>query len=222
MRKLIVAAFVSLDGVMQGPGGPTEDPTGGFPFGGWTAPLFDEETGQAIGGMFERPFDLVLGRKTYEIFAAHWPFVAPDDPIGGVFDKATKFVATRDPGFKLTWRNSRWLGVDPVAEIRRLKGGDGPDLLTQGSADFLQALWANDLVDELHTLNFPVVLGQGKRLFQTGAAPRAFRLTDSKVSPSGVVVSRYARAGEVETGSFALAEPSALEVERQKKLATEG
>jgi dihydrofolate reductase len=222
MRKLIVAAFVSLDGVMQAPGGPTEDPTGGFTLGGWTAPLFDEETGQAIGGLFDRPFDLVLGRKTYEIFAAHWPFVGAGDPIGSVFDKATKFVATRDPGFKLTWQNSRWLSADPVAEIKRLKGGEGPDLLTQGSADFLQTLLANDLVDELHTLAFPVVLGQGKRLFQGAAAPRTFRLTDSKASPSGVVVSRYARAGAVETGSFALAEPSALEVERQKKMLAEG
>ena len=222
MRKLIVAAFVSLDGVMQAPGGPTEDPTGGFKFGGWTAPLFDEETGQAIGGLFERPFDLVLGRKTYEIFAAHWPFAPDDDPIRQVFDKATKFVATRDEGFRLTWRNSRWLGADPVAEITRLKAGEGPDLLTQGSADFLQTLFANDLVDELHTLTFPVVLGDGKRLFQGGAAPRAFRLAGSQASPSGVVVSRYERAGAVETGSFALAEPSALEVERQKKMAAEG
>ena len=222
MRKLIVAAFVSLDGVMQAPGGPTEDPTGGFQFGGWLPPLFDQEAGQAIGGLFEKPFDLVLGRKTYEIFAAHWPFVGADDPIGQVFGKATKFVATRDAGFKLTWQNSRWLGADPAAELKRVKAEEGPDLLTQGSADFLQTLFAADLVDELHTLTFPVVLGQGKRLFQAGAAPRTYRLTQSVTSPSGVVVSRYARAGAVETGSFMLAEPSALEVERQKKLAAEG
>lgn len=221
MRKLIVAAFVSLDGVMQAPGGPTEDPTGGFKFGGWLPPLFDEEAGQAIGGLFEKPFDLLLGRKTYEIFAAHWPFVPADDPIGQVFGKATKFVATRDPGFKLTWQNSRWLGADPVVELKRVKAEDGPDLLTQGSADFLQTLFAADLVDELHTLTFPVVLGQGKRLFQAGAAPRTFRLTQNQASPSGVVVSRYERAGAVETGSFMLAQPSALEVERQKKLAAE-
>ncbi len=222
MRKLIVAAFVSLDGVMQGPGGPPEDPSGGFAVGGWLPPLFDDVAGKANWRMFEQPFDLVLGRKTYEIFAGHWPFAPDDDPIRQVFDKATKFVATRDAGFKLTWRNSRWLGEDPVAEIRRLKAGEGPDLLTQGSADFLQTLFAQDLVDELHTLTFPVVLGRGKRLFQGEAAPRTYRLMESQVSPKGAVVSRYARAGVVETGSFMHDEPSALELERRRKLAAEG
>ncbi|MET3665554.1 dihydrofolate reductase family protein [Caulobacter sp. 1776] len=221
MRKLIVAAFVSLDGVMQAPGGPTEDPTGGFKFGGWLPPHFDDAVGQAVGGLFERPFDLVLGRKTYEIFAAHWPFVAPDDPIGPVFDRATKFVATRDPNFKLEWQNSRWLGVDPVAEIKRLKGEEGPDLLTQGSANFLQTLFAADLVDELQTLTFPVVLGKGKRLFQGEAAPRTFSLTSSTATGTGVVVSRYARAGAVEIGSFQMAEPTPREQERQRKLVEE-
>ena len=222
MRKLIVAAFVSLDGVMQGPGGPAEDPTGGFPFGGWLPPLFDERVGEAIGGLFDKPFDLVLGRRTYEIFAGHWPFVGPDDPIGQAFDKATKFVATRDAGFKLDWVNSRWLGADPAAEIKRLKAEGGPDLLTQGSADFLQTLFAADLVDELHTLTFPVVLGQGKRLFQGGAAARTFTLTDSQASPNGIVVSRYEKAGAVEIGSFMLQEPSAPELKRRRKLVAEG
>jgi dihydrofolate reductase len=222
MRKVIVAAFVSLDGVMQAPGGPTEDPTGGFDLGGWLPPHFDDGVGQAMDGLFQRPFDLLLGRKTYEIFAAHWPFVGPDDPIGQLFDRVTKFVATRDPDFKLDWRNSRWLGEDPVAEVRRLKGEAGPDLLTQGSADFLQTLFAADLVDELHTLTFPVVLGRGKRLFQGGAAPRVFALTGSTATGSGVVVSRYAKAGAVEIGSFQMAEPTPQELARQAKLAKEG
>lgn len=222
MRKLIVAAFVSLDGVMQAPGGPPEDPSGGFPFGGWLPPLFDDEAGKANWRLFEQPFDLLLGRKTYEIFAVHWPFAPDDDPIRQVFDKATKFVATRDPAFKLTWQNSRWLGEDPVAEIKRLKAGEGPYLLTQGSADFLRTLFAHDLVDELHTLTFPVVLGQGKRLFESGAAPRTYSLMESQVSPKGVVISRYARAGAVETDTFMHREPSALELERRKKLAAEG
>lgn len=223
MRKLIVGAFVSLDGVMQGPGGPEEDPSGGFSLGGWVHPLFDETVGQANGGLFAQPFDLLLGRWTYEIFAGHWPFVEADNPIGQVFNTATKFVATRDPDFKLDWENSRWLGADPVAEIRRLKAEDGPNLLTQGSADFLQTLFAADLVDELHTLTFPVVLGQGKRLFQGGgAAPRAYTLTGSQASATGVVASHYARAGAVEVGSFMLAEPSAPELERRRKLAKEG
>ncbi len=169
MRKVLVAAFVSLDGVMQAPGGPAEDPTGGFRFGGWTAPYFDDSLGGAMGEMFSRPFDLLLGRKTYEIFAGHWPYA--HDEIGALFGAATKYVATRNPDFEMTWENSVSLGADPVAAIRELKAGDGPDLLTQGSADFLQTVFANDLADEVQTLTFPVVLGGGNRLFQGAAAP---------------------------------------------------
>ena len=219
MRKVIVSAFVSLDGVMQAPGGPAEDPTGGFRFGGWTTPYFDESLGGTMGEMFSRPFSLLLGRKTYDIFAAHWPYAGADDPIGKLFGDMAKYVATRNPDLKLDWRNSVSLGPDAVAAVRRLKAEDGPDLLTQGSSDFLQTLFAADLVDELTVLVFPVILGSGKRLFQGQAAPGGLKLAGSLVSNSGVMVGKYARDGAVRIGDFQHATPSEAELERRRKLA---
>jgi dihydrofolate reductase len=218
MRKVIASAFVSLDGVMQAPGGPAEDPTGGFGFGGWTAPYFDESLGGTMGEMFGRPFSLLLGRKTYDIFAAHWPYAGPDDPIGKLFGEATKYVATRNPDFRLDWSNSVALGPDAAAAVKRLKAEDGPDLLTQGSSDFLQTLFDHDLVDELTLLVFPVILGGGKRLFQGQAAPGALKLVSSLTSDSGVMVGRYARDGAVRTGDFQHAQPSEAELERRRNL----
>jgi len=207
MRKIIVSAFVSLDGVMQGPGGPEEDRTGGFEYGGWVAGYFDEVVGTAMGEIFAAPYDLLLGRTTYDIFAAHWPRITdpsqPDFAIAEQFNRITKYVATHRPE-SLGWQNSRALGPDPVAALRELKQTDGPVLLTQGSSDFVQTLFAHDLVDELRILTFPIVLGPGKRLFGAGAKPAGFRLASSKVSPNGVVIAAYARAGAVKTGSFAL------------------
>lgn len=218
MRKVIASAFVSLDGVMQAPGGPEEDPTEGFRFGGWTAPYFDASLGGVMGEMFSRPLSLLLGRKTYDIFAAHWPFVGADDPTGKLFGDMTKYVASRNPDLKLDWRGSVALGPDAVAAVKRLKVEDGPDLLTQGSSDFLQTLFAADLVDELTVLVFPVVLGGGKRLFQGGQVPGALKLVGSLVSDSGVIVGKYARDGAVRTGDFQLAEPSAAEQARRRGL----
>jgi dihydrofolate reductase len=228
MRKLVTAAFVSLDGVMQAPGGPDEDPTGGFAHGGWTVPFWDDVVGQATAESFGRPFDLLLGRKTYDIFAAHWPhvdvdptsstFAAAEAEIASTFDRVTKYVASRsEPA--LAWRNSEWLGPDAAAAVRELKRGDGPDLLTQGSSDFLQTLLAAELIDELRLLIYPVTLGSGKRLFGAGAQPAAFRLTRSVASPSGVLVATYERAGAVTTGSFALPTPTEAELERRRHLA---
>jgi dihydrofolate reductase len=218
MRRLIVATFTSLDGVMQAPGGPQEDPTGGFAFGGWTFPHFDQALGAAMGEIFGRPFDLLLGRKTYDIFAAHWPHVTdPNDPIAGLFNRVTKYVASRaNP--TLSWQNSRWLGADTVAALKALKRDDGPDLLVQGSSDFLQTLWKNALVDEFAVLIFPVVLGRGKRLFGDGATPTGLKLVKSKSYPTGVIVANYVPDGAVKTGSFQLAEPSAAERERRRTL----
>ncbi|MET1163385.1 MAG: dihydrofolate reductase family protein, partial [Pseudoxanthomonas sp.] len=198
------AAFISLDGVMQAPGGPTEDPSGGFAFGGWIVPYADEVTGQAIGESFARPFDLVLGRRTYDIFAGYWPHAPAnggDDGIAKLFNAATKHVATHRPE-SLAWQNSRALGEDVVVSLRALKRQDGPDLLTQGSSELVQQLLAADLVDELRLLVFPVVLGKGKRLFDAQSRPAAFKLASSQASPSGAVISRYVREGEVRTGSF--------------------
>jgi len=220
MRKIVTAAFISLDGVMQAPGGPQEDPTGGFDLGGWTAPYWDDVIGQAMGEVFQRPFDLVLGRKTYDIFAAHWPYVSADSedaPIGELFGNATKYVASHTSG-AFTWRNSHWLGANAVAAVRELKASEGPDLLTQGSSDFLQTLFAAELIDELRLLTYPVVLGSGKRLFGDGARPGAFRLSRITNSLTGVIVTTYERAGEVATGSFALESPTEAELERRRNL----
>lgn len=218
MRRIVVATFTSLDGVMQAPGGPAEDPTGGFAFGGWTFPHFDQELGAAMGEIFGRPFDLLLGRKTYDIFAAHWPFVTdPNNPIAGLFNRVTKYVASRArPTF--AWQNSQWLGADTVAALRKLKGEDGPDLLVQGSSELLQMLWQNALIDEFSVLTFPVVLGKGKRLFGSGTTPTGLKLIKAKVFPTGVIVANYAPDGAVKTGDFQLAEPSAAELERRRKL----
>lgn len=201
MRKVIASAFVSLDGVMQAPGGPEEDTSGGFRFGGWTFPHADETTGAVIGELFSKPFELLLGRKTYDIFAGYWPR-HEDNMIGKVFGDVAKHVATRDPDLKLDWRNSRSLAPDAAAEVTRLKAGDGPDLLVQGSSDFLHTLFHHGLVDELTTLTYPVVLGGGKKLFQDGSEPHAFTLTSHVISAKGVMVGKYAKAGAVPTGSF--------------------
>ncbi len=217
MRKIICAVFVSLDGVMQAPGGPDEDPTGGFKFGGWTAGYWDEETGSAMESLFSQPFDLLLGRKTYDIFAAHWPH-AQGEPIGETFTQVTKYVATRSPGRKLAWQNSRTLGSDIVAALRELKQTDGPDLLIQGSSDLNQTLIENDLVDEYQLLIFPVLLGNGKKLFGAGSAPAGLKLQTSSTFSNGVILARYRRSGDVSTGDFGLAEPSEAEMERRRNL----
>ena len=218
MRQLLVSTFISLDGVMQAPGGPEEDPTGGFAFGGWTFPHSDPTLGGAIVEIFARPFDLLLGRKTYDIFAAYWPYVTdPNHPIAGPFNKVTKYVASRAKP-TLTWQNSQWLGEDAVAALNTLKSGDGPDLLVQGSGDFIQTLWKNCLVDELTVLTFPVVLGTGKRLFGSGTTPGGLKLVKSQSYPTGVIVASYRPDGAVKTGSFQMPEPSAAELERRRNL----
>jgi dihydrofolate reductase len=227
MRRIVVAAFVSVDGVMQAPGGPDEDPSGGFRFGGWLPPILDDEAGAAIGELFSAPFDLLLGRKTYDIFAAHWPFVERDPAASGFdqgsadlsrsFDRITKYVATHRAA-SLTWQNSQALGADAIASLRELKQTDGPTLLTQGSSDLIQQLLKHELVDELRLLTFPVLLGRGKRLFGGDAAEGAKKLTLTKsvTTPKGAVIASYEPLGSVETGSFALQTPSPQELERRK------
>jgi dihydrofolate reductase len=219
MRKIIAATFVSLDGVMQAPGGPEEDPTGGFRFGGWNVPYFDEALGATLGEVFGRPYDLLLGRKTYDIFAAHWPYAedGPDAPIAQAFNRINKYVASRSSR-DFSWNNSHWLGEDTVGALKKLKAGDGPDLLVQGSADLLQTLWKHRLVDEISVLVFPVLLGKGKRLFGDDVAPAGLKLVSSQSYPTGAIVTKYVPDGEVRTGSFALAEPSEAELERRRNL----
>jgi len=227
MRKIIVGAFVSLDGVMQAPGGPQEDPTGGFRYGGWVAGHWDEAVGQAIGENFAEPFDLLLGRRTYDIFAAHWPHVQIDPSasdfdaqnlaIAERFNSITKYVATHRPE-SLTWQNSQGLGDDVVASVRALKQQDGPNLMTHGSTELLHQLLAVGLVDRLQLITFPIVLGKGKRLFDEGSEARAFELVKSSTTSKGVVISSYERAGEVATASFAMENPTDEELERRREL----
>ncbi len=222
MRKVVTGAFLSLDGVMQAPGGPEEDPTGGFAHGGWVVPYADEAFGAAVGKMLERPFDLLLGRKTYDIFAAHWPHAedGEDAAVAEIFNRITKYVATRS-GMEFTWANSVAL-PDAAADVARLKREAGPALLTQGSSDLIQTLLAHDLIDEITTFTFPIVLGSGKKLFGTGARPAAFRLLNGSVTPTGVVVSSFERAGKVRTGDYAMDPPTPEEVARREKLQRDG
>src|SRR3954447_6414063 len=197
MRKLVVGAMVSLDGIMQAPGGPEEDPTGGFRFGGWSFHHWDEMRGAAMGEGFGRPFDLLLGRKTWEIFAAHWPHT--DEPPAELFNGVTKYVATSSAE-PLAWTNSVRLEGDVPEAVARLKQGDGPDLLTQGSSVLVQSLLAAGLVDELNLLIFPILLGRGKKLFGDTAQPGELELVSSQISTTGVIIARYRPAGPVRTG----------------------
>lgn len=217
MRKVIAATFISLDGVMQAPGGPDEDPTGGFEYGGWVFPHADEETGKALFELFEKPFDLLLGRKTYDIFSAFWPYVGDDDPIGQRFNSVVKYVATRGDA-ELKWNKSQSLGKDVVAAIKELKAGEGPYLLIQGSGDLIQTLLRHRLIDEFKLVIFPVVLGGGKKLFAGGAVPAAMKLLRTQSSSNGVIFATYRPDGPVKTGSFVGPNPSEEEIERRKRL----
>jgi dihydrofolate reductase len=205
LRRIIVLSFITLDGVMQAPGGPEEDLTGGFKHGGWTVGYFDDFLGKVMGDQMGKPFDLLLGRKTYEIFAAYWPFVegGPDRIIADRLNRAKKYVASETLK-KLDWNNSELLKGDVPKAIRKLKERDGPDIQVHGSGNLIQTLLKHDLVDEFWLKTFPVTIGRGKRLFADGTIPAGFKLLECQTSPSGVIVARYARAGEVKTGSFAL------------------
>lgn len=198
MRKIIVLSFITLDGVMQGPGGPTEDTSGNFTYGGWTVPYFDEFLGQTMAEQMNQPFDLLLGRKTFDIFAAYWPH-HPEE--GAEINRATKYVASNT----LTtheWHKSVFLKGNVADEIRKLKGQNGPDLQVHGSGQLIQTLLRHDLIDEFWLKIFPVTLGMGKRLFGEGTLPGAYTLVESKSSPAGVIIATLKRAGEVKTGSF--------------------
>jgi dihydrofolate reductase len=201
MRKLIVAEHISLDGIIQSPGGPEEDPSGGFSLGGWIVPYADEATGQAVQDLFAQPFELLLGRRTYDIWAAYWPRVRAGHAIADLFNSVPKHVVTHRPD-TLDWQYSHALEDDLVDAIRALKHQDGVNLLTWGSGDMVRQLLAAGLVDELRLLFYPVVLGRGKRLFDDDAQVSAFTLAHSTSTPGGVLITRYVRSGEVRTGAF--------------------
>jgi dihydrofolate reductase len=201
VRKLVVSTFVTLDGVMQAPGGPEEDTAGGFEHGGWSFGYWDDAMGEWMGESMGKPFAMLLGRKTYEIFAAYWPN-AGDQPGAAELNAATKYVASRTLD-SVEWENSTLLEGNAADAVARLKEEDGPEIQVHGSSDLIQTLLAAQLVDEFRVWIFPVVLGSGKRLFGEGTAPSGFELVDSKTSTSGVLVTTYRPAGEPKNGSFA-------------------
>jgi dihydrofolate reductase len=216
MRKLTVNTFLTLDGVMQAPGGPEEDPTGGFEHGGWSVNYWDEKMGQVMGEAMSKPFDLLLGRKTYEIFAAHWPH-ATDEAAAAPLNNATKYVASRTLK-SVDWQNSQLIRGDVPQGVADLKKGEGPEIQVHGSSNLIQTLLQHDLIDELRIWIFPLVLGTGKRLFEDGTIPAGMRVVDSITSSTGVVIVTYARAGAINYGSFALEQPTAAEIERREHL----
>ncbi|MES2903501.1 MAG: dihydrofolate reductase family protein [Pseudomonadota bacterium] len=236
MRKIRGSAFVSLDGVIQAPGGPSEDPTGGFPHGGWLPSFFDDQIGEAIDAFFGKEYDLLLGRRTYDIFAAYWPYVGGEATgIGEIFDKTgkeegeaaaiqmgedftrvTKYVLTRGQP-DLGWSNSHRLGS--IDELRAIRDGDGPDLLIQGSGTLYPQLLAAGLLDRLTVMTFPVALGSGKRLFGDGTPTEALRMIDHKITPSGAVIATYEPAGAIEHGWAGPQSTSARETARQAAIA---
>jgi len=218
MRKLIASTFASLDGVMQAPGGPEEDPTGGFAFGGWMFDYADESMDISAAGFDGQGRELLLGRRTYEIFEAYWPYQPDDHPVAKTLNAAKKHVVSRTLT-ELHWNNSTLLEGDVVTAIIALKTQPGPDLQMIGSGNLIQTLQAASLIDEYNLWTFPVVLGRGKRLFGETARPSALRLVRSNVSTTGVVMSTYVPDGDITNGSFASAEPSEKELARRKKMA---
>ncbi len=220
MRKLIASTFVSLDGIMQAPGGPEEDPTGGFALGGWMFGFADESMDISASGFDGKDRELLLGRRTYQIFEAYWPYQPDDHPIAKTLNAAKKHVASRTLT-KLHWNNSTLLHGDVIPAIAALKAQPGLDLQMIGSGNLIQTLQAASLIDEYNVWTFPVVLGRGKRLFSETAKPSALRLVRSQVSTTGVVMSTYVPGRDIRLGSFASAEPSEKELVRRKKMANE-
>lgn len=215
MRKIIVSMFVSMDGILQGPGGPQEDTTNNFNLGGWIVNYWDNTLNEILTQSMSQQFDLLLGRFTYDIWAAYWPY--KNDHIGQKFNQVHKYVVSSQQ-LDLTWANSTLITGDVVANLKKLKASEGADLLVNGSGKLIQTLLANKLVDDLRILTFPVTLGKGKRLFAEGTQPYDWKLEESKVSTTGVIITKYIPKGEVKPGSFVEEEVSEQEVARRKSL----
>lgn len=214
MRKIIVSTFLTMDGVLQAPGGPYEDRSNGFEWGGWQFAYGDEQVNNAVTRIMSTPFDLLLGRRTYEIFSAYWPY--QNDAIAEKFNRINKYVVSStlvDP----SWDKSILINRDVVNELKKLKEQDGPDLLVWGSSQLIQTLFANQLVDVLHLLIYPITLGKGKKLFREGVPAQEWNMTESVVSPTGIIIASYVPGGIVKTGSFVPDTVSAAELARRKK-----
>ncbi|MGH7477729.1 MAG: dihydrofolate reductase family protein [Longimicrobiales bacterium] len=234
MRNLLVTTFLTLDGVYQAPGGPEEDPSGGFTEGGWSVNYWDDLMGQLMDQTLAAPFDLLLGRRTYEIFAAHWPYVGEDpaleaapeglvethDETAQKLNHARKYVASRTLD-RVDWQNSTLLRGDVAEQVAQLKQQPGPEIQVHGSGNLIQTLLAHDLVDRYRLWLFPVVVGGGKRLFADGTHPRGLKLVDSQTSTTGVVIATYEPAGAIQHGSFDFEQPTDAELARRRKLAAE-
>jgi dihydrofolate reductase len=214
MRKIIVTTFMTMDGVLQAPGGPEEDRTNGFKWGGWSFAYADELTNNAITKIMFNPFDLLLGRRTYEIFAAYWPY--QNDAIGEKFNRINKYVVATT-AIDTSWKNSVLINSDVVNELKKLKAEDGPDLLVHGSSRLVKTLFANNLVDVLHIWTYPITLGKGKKLFEEGTPAQEWQLTESVISTKGVIMASYMPGGEVKSGSYVSDKVSDAEMERRKK-----
>lgn len=214
MRKIFVPTFMTMDGVLQAPGGPEEDPSNGFKWGGWQAAYWDDSMSDILGKNMSKPFDLLLGRRTYEIFAAHWPY--QNDSISEIFNRVNKYVVSTGT-IDLPWKNSILINKDVVNELRKLKQQDGPDLLVHGSGRLVQTLLANHLVDELQTWIFPLTLGTGKKLFEEGTQAQQWKLTGSVVASTGAIIASYVPDGEVKSGSFIPHVVSDAELARREK-----
>jgi dihydrofolate reductase len=203
MRRIITTTFVTLDGVMQAPGGPEEDPSGGFAYGGWTAGdgLWDDVMSSTMNGILGQPFELLLGRRTYDIFASYWPTATVDQGVAVPFNRTIKYVVSRQPS-ELHWQNSKLITGDVVPQVQQLKEHEGPDLWVHGSGNLIQTLLAHDLIDRMLVWTFPVTVGTGKRLFAEGTQPRSLRLTDSKISTTGVIIATYEPVGQLQVGTI--------------------
>jgi len=202
MRRIITTTFITMDGVYQAPGGPEEDPSGGFSHGGWSFGYWDPVVDSTLSAMLAQPFELLLGRRTYDIFAAFWPKTDKDPEVAKPFNETRKYVVSRSPR-ELTWQHSTLITGDTVSQLRKLKEDNAPDLWVHGSGDLIQTLLQNGLVDRMHLWTFPVTVGSGKRLLTDGTPAAGWKLVESTVAPSGVIIGSYEPAGEIRAGSFA-------------------
>jgi dihydrofolate reductase len=218
MRKVIVATYMTMDGVLQAPGGPEEDPSNGFKWGGWSFHYWDELMNNKLNKIMSTPHDLLLGRRTYEIFSAYWPY--KNDAIGETFNRINKYVVATTP-IDTSWKGTILINRDVVNELKKLKQQNGPDLFVWGSSRLIQTLLSNHLVDELHVWTFPITLGKGKKLFEEGTQAQQWKLTESEVSTTGVVIASYVPDGEVKYGSFVPEEVSEAELARREKWSRE-